>query len=209
MERMTGAAARRMEQAAWALRRATRQLSRRYGAWGWSMLACGAGAVLAGAALHYQLAEAAALQARLAARAAVAAAPPAPVAPAGGSSARARLLAFEQHLLAHEEIPFVVEELMALGGREGLVMQRGEYRPQADGPGAFLRYRMILPVTGAAPAVQRFMLAALRQHRNLALESVQFKRARVGAGDVEARIQWVMLSRLPARTAATEEGARP
>jgi hypothetical protein len=214
MERIMAAAGRAaaclprcVEQVDWAARRGARALSRRFGAWGWSMLACASGAVLAVAAQQYQLAAAAALQARLAAPPPTTAAALAGV--AGDAAARARLRAFEQHLLAHEAIPSTLQELLDLGGREGLSMQRGEYRPQVDGAGAFLRYRMTLPVTGSAAALQRFILAALRQHPSLALEGVQLKRARAGAADVEARIEWLILSRLPARAAAAGDGGAP
>jgi len=56
---------------------------------------------------------------------------------------------------------------------------------------------MTLPVQGDAGAIRRFMLAALLAHKTLALESVQFKRDRAATAEVEARIQWVLLTRLP------------
>jgi hypothetical protein len=42
------------------------------------------------------------------------------------------------------------------------------------------------------------MLAALREHRTLALESVTFKRERVEAHDIEARIQFAFITTVPA-----------
>lgn len=81
-------------------------------------------------------------------------------------------------------------------------MQRGSYRPQVDVAGGFLRYRMTLPVKGSGPAIQRFMQTALRKQKTLALDSVQFKRARIGSSDIEARIEWLMLTRLPAADGA-------
>jgi hypothetical protein len=77
------------------------------------------------------------------------------------------------------------------------VLARGDYRAQPDLQGGFMRYRMSLPVKGDAPAVLKLMQAALQSHKTLALESVQFKRARIESADVEVRLQWVLLTRLP------------
>lgn len=114
-----------------------------------------------------------------------------------GLDGRARLAEFDAYLPRHEEIPATLAALFNLAQREGLSIARGEYKAQADGPGRFLRYRMALPVQGDAAAIRRFMLAALQAHKTLALESVQFKRERPGVAAVEARIQWVLLLRLP------------
>lgn len=111
--------------------------------------------------------------------------------------ARLRMLAFQNHLLPHDEIPDVVQSLLKLAEEEKLWISRGEYRPQIDLQGDFLRYRMTLPVKGDAQAIYRFMRAALRTQKALALESVQFKRERIQSQNIDARIQWVVLTRLP------------
>lgn len=208
MDGLSARAARLAGAASWSVRRAARGWSRRHGLWGWAMLAAAACALGAGALLRGEQLRAGALAQQLAAQrsAQSAAAALAPLAPAaapaasasGMAGARARLRAFDQHLLPHEDLPVAVQALLDLGSAEGLSVLRGSYRLQADSAGGFVRYRMSLPVQGAAPAVQRFMLAALRQQPNLALDSVQFKRARIGATEIEARIQWVLLARLPA-----------
>lgn len=195
----------------WELRRATRTFGDRFGVFGWAMLGA-AVCLVAGAALaRHHAAQRGLLETRLAARLADNAATAKPlvalVAPGDGGWARARLKAFDAHLLPHGAIPFVVQDLLDLGEAEGLSMQRGSYRPQVDTAGGFLRYRMTLPVKGAGPAIQRFMKAALRKEKNLALDSVQFKRARIGATDIEARIQWVMLTTLPSDAAVAAANA--
>jgi hypothetical protein len=189
--------------ARWELSRGARGFTRRFGSFGWALLGCAACAALALAVERSQAAQVRTLETRLAARMADnAAAARTPIAanpqPASGDAgARARLKAFDEQLLPHGDIPVVVQDLLDLGEAEGLSMQRGSYRPQPDVSGGFLRYRMTLPVKGPGTAIQRFMKAALRKQKNLALDSVQFKRARIGSSDVEARIEWVMLSRLP------------
>lgn len=181
----------------WEARRAARAFVRRRGVFWPALLACLA---LAGAGLvagRDQAVRAALLAASAPAAAPVATAVAPDASDPGQAGARSRLRAFDAHLLPHADIPFALQDLLELGAAEGLSMQRGSYRPQADGAGGFLRYRMTLPVRGPAPAIQRFMKAALQRHRNLALDGVQFKRERVGATEIEARIDWVLLARLP------------
>jgi len=118
-----------------------------------------------------------------------------PAAPA--MDGRERLRAFEAHLVPHEEIPNVLQNLFRLADAENLTLQRGEYKVEPDSNGGFIRYRMILPVNGGSSAVYRFIQAALLAHGALALDSVQFRRERIDAQNVEARIQWILLTRLP------------
>lgn len=112
--------------------------------------------------------------------------------------ARARLQAFDRHLVPHEEIAVALQDLIALAESTGLVLARGAYRPQPDPQGGYLRYRMTLPVIGPADAIHRFVMTALGRQRSLSLESVQFKRERSDSAHIEARIQWALLARLPA-----------
>lgn len=194
---------RAFEQAGWELRRAVRAFSRRLGLAGWLLLGCGVAAAAALAVAQRQAGVIAALDARLAdatARrgASALSAKPAPVATAGRAAAQGNLDAFDRILLPHDDIPLVVEDILRLADESGLSIKRGDYRPQADVAGAFLRYRMTLPVKGAAPAIHRFLQASLRAQKTLALESVQFKRDRIDSPEVEARVQWAIFTRLPA-----------
>lgn len=115
---------------------------------------------------------------------------------------RSRLRAFDAYLPRHDDIPDVVKDLMQLAETEHLTLVRGEYRPRIEPQSGFVRYGMTLPVRGDAQSVYRFMLAALKAHRTLALETVQFKRGRISSSEVEARIQWVLITGLPGSTAA-------
>lgn len=123
------------------------------------------------------------------------------------ANARLQLKAFEDYLPRHAEIPTVIQDLIALAESEGLLLARGDYKPQPDHQAGLMRYRMTLPVKGEAAAIHRFMLAALKANRTLALESVQFKRERSDSGELEARIQWVLLTRLPAWVTQTPAGS--
>jgi len=182
---------------AWELRRAARAFMRHGGRVGIVLLLAalvGAGAAIVG---QRQAAAAQQAQARLAERLAQRAAAPA-LPPAGTAlDGRARLKAFDDYLPPHDDIPSVVQDLLNQAEDQHLVLARGDYRAQPDLQGGFMRYRMSLPVKGDAPAVLKLMQAALQSHKTLALESVQFKRARIESADVEARLQWVLLTRLP------------
>lgn len=113
------------------------------------------------------------------------------------SAARDRLRQFESLLLAHDDIPAVVEDVLRRAEDEGLLIQRGDYRPQVDLQGGFMRYRMSLPVAGKPESIHRFIQSALVAHRSLALESIHFGRERMEAGQIEARLQWSLLTRMP------------
>jgi hypothetical protein len=188
---------------AWEALRLLHACRRRYGMFGWAMLAC---AFVAGACLvlarHEQgqgSVDRQQLAARLAENSRAAASAPLAAGPApGAAGARARLQAFDAQLLDQGAIAFAIQDLLDLGEAEGLVMQRGSYRPQADLAGGFLRYRMSVPVKGPGPAIQRFIKASLRKQGSLALSSVQFKRPRIGSPDIEARIDWILLATIPA-----------
>lgn len=104
---------------------------------------------------------------------------------------------FEQVLPAQDDIPDVLERLFELGLEERLLLSRGEYRPQTDEAGQLVRYRMTMPIKGNAASVQRFMERALAGNRSLVFESVQFRRDRIQAEQVEAIVQWTLITALP------------
>jgi hypothetical protein len=109
------------------------------------------------------------------------------------------LKSFEDFLVPHEDIPVVVQDLLRMAEDQKLTVQKGEYRVQRDVTGGFMRYRMSLPVKGAATTIHRYIETALRAQKTLALESVQFKRDRIESIDIEARMQWVVFTRLPVK----------
>ena len=110
---------------------------------------------------------------------------------------RDKLAAFERQLPAYEDVPQALQDLLDLAAKDGLEVSKGDYRPQPDVQGRFMRYRMALPVKGKSTAVQHFMVGVLASQRTLALESVQFKRQGIDSSEVEARIQWTLITQLP------------
>lgn len=203
MARLAGLAA-GLQGGAWSARRALRLADRRVGAPGLAAAGLTAVALVAWAAGVPMARQAADLQREL----------DQPVVPArhpvalpGNNSTRLR--EFQALLAPHEDIPAVVQDLLARGDKLGLRMPKGEYRLDTDLQGGFARYRMVMPISGEPESVQRFLGAALAGHKSLALESLQFKRESVSARSVEARVQWTLLVRLPSASGASPTGERP
>lgn len=111
--------------------------------------------------------------------------------------AKQRLQDFEQMLIPHENIPKALGDLLQLAEDEGLLVSRADYRPDEDGLGHFMRYRIQMPIKGTTDAIQRFLRAALQAQRNLILESVQLKRETSQSNELDANVQWVLLTQLP------------
>lgn len=181
--------------AAWEVRRGLRTFTRRCGPAGWVAVCAGVLALTGMAVRNAEVDRLAGLRTQLNAQAWTANAdrPAAPQALTG----RAQLQAFVDKLPGRDDIPAAIQDLLNLAEDEGLTMAKGDYRPEADVAGGFLRYRMTLPVKGNAQAVYRYVQRALNQQPSLALETIAFKRERIESAEMEARIQWVMLTRLP------------
>jgi hypothetical protein len=191
---------------AWELRRVAQAFMRRFGKTGLLICLCMGLVAVSGWIRYAQGVALLAAQKELQA-------PTGPVldlkADVSDANGRARLAAFEQVLLPYEDIPDAIRSLFEAARREGLTLSKGEYRPQADVQGGFLRYRMALPVKGDADAIRRFMLSVLDTQKTLGLESVQFKRKGIASREVEARIQWTLFARLPMHGAASIRRVEP
>lgn len=122
---------------------------------------------------------------------------PRPAVAAFGARAPSGMEGFQRILTPHDDIPSTLSGLFDLAGQQQITLARGEYRAQADAVGGFLRYKISLPVKGQASAIQAFIEESLLRNRSLAFESVQFKREKIEAPQVEARIQWTLFTQLP------------
>jgi hypothetical protein len=184
-----------MERIIFEARRYSQALRRTLGIWGMAMLGCVLISALVSALAHPQSKRIANTPPPLA-RHKVAALPAPP------TLAHVDALAsFEERLLPPEDLPLVVKKLLQSAEKQGLAVQRGTYRPQVDPVGRFMRYRMSMPVQGAAVAIQTWLHDALLQEKMLALESVQFKRESAQTSNVEARIAWLVFTRMPSALA--------
>ncbi|MGB8337661.1 MAG: hypothetical protein WCD07_12475 [Burkholderiales bacterium] len=182
-----------LEQAWWNLKLVLRSFERRFGWVGWLILTSLLMAILAWGVEHRQA------KALIEAKGKLAQHRPAPVVvinPVQINSAE-HIHAFDVFLLPHNEIPAAIEELLRLAGEQRLVALKGEYRPTIEPQGQFMRYRMLIPVKGEAQAIRHFMQAAMLAQKALALESIQFKRDRIDSTQIEAKINWVLITQLP------------
>ncbi|MCU6496447.1 type 4a pilus biogenesis protein PilO [Rugamonas sp. A1-17] len=117
---------------------------------------------------------------------------PAPTA-AGG------VAAFYAYLPAHDAIPDQLKELVKVAQQSGIALTKAEYKPEMDAKAGFLRYRITLPVKADYASVQAFIIGALQALPTLTLDSVAFKREQIESGEIDARIQFVLLVRQEAR----------
>lgn len=168
----------------------------------WRMLgwpsAIGA-ACLALAAIAVQQGEALAgrqqsLRAQLAVMAKQAALPPAPVTLDADADS---LAAFHAYLPAHDSIPEQLKTLLEVAQQSGVTLAKADYKPQEDGNTAFLRYQITLPVKAEYAQLQTFIVDALQALPTLTLDSVLFKREQIEAGEIDARIQFILLVKKP------------
>ncbi len=184
------------EAAAWETQRGLRMLTRRFGWAGWIGLCAGVVALSSLVARDAESDRLASLRSQWRAQTFTETVKR----PAASQvvTGRLQMQAFVDRLPGHDDIPTAIQDLLSLAEDEGLVIAKGDYRPEADVAGGFLRYRLTLPVQGNAQAVYRYVQRALNKQPTLALETVAFKRERIESAEMEARIQWVMLTRLPA-----------
>jgi len=77
--------------------------------------------------------------------------------------------------------------------KSGVTLAKADYKPQADGNTAFLRYQITLPVKAEYAQLQTFIVDALQALPTLTLDSVLFKREQIEAGEIDARIQFILL----------------
>ena len=103
------------------------------------------------------------------------------------------LAAFHAYLPAHDSIPDQLKALLEVAQKSGVTLAKADYKPQEDGNTAFLRYQIILPVKAEYAQLQTFIVDALQALPTLTLDSVLFKREQIEAGEIDARIQFILL----------------
>ncbi|MFZ4875095.1 type 4a pilus biogenesis protein PilO [Janthinobacterium sp. Mn2066] len=107
------------------------------------------------------------------------------------------LAAFHAYLPAHDTIPEQLQQLLEVARKSGVILAKADYKPQEDGNTAFLRYQISLPVKAEYAQLQAFIVEALQALPTLTLDSVLFKREQIEAGEIDARIQFILLVKQP------------
>jgi Tfp pilus assembly protein PilO len=128
---------------------------------------------------------------------------PQPLADAPGDAAR-QLAAFYAYLPAHENIPELLKQLVAVAEKNGVTLAKADYKPQPEDNADFMRYQVTLPIKADYARVQGFIVGALHALPTLTLDSVTFKREQIETGEVEARVQFNLLVRKAAAKGARQ-----
>ncbi len=105
------------------------------------------------------------------------------------------IAAFYAYLPEHTAIPDHLRQLVEIAESHGITLSKAEYKAEAESRADFLRYRITLPIRADYASTQDFLIHALQAMPTLTLEAVAFKRTQIEAGEVEARIQLVLLVR--------------
>lgn len=193
------------QRAAWAFLRHARAARQRFGWFGGLICACVLVAIVAIVLRHHQLAQV--REMTVSAQQPVQAVVAAPEIDASAMALKTGLAQFEANLVDYEDSSFVLQDLLDQAKALGLSLPRGEYQSSIDQAGGFLRYRMTLPAKGQGDALPKFIVGALQAHPSLALEGVQFKRVSGVSQDIDARLQFVLMTRLPKRLTTPTRGA--
>lgn len=131
-----------------------------------------------------------------------------PVALSDIAQDRVRLQAFLTGLPSHRDIPSAVQTLLTLADQHGVSLIKGDYQFQPDAVAGFARYRMALPLQGGSTQVRRFVSAALNAQPSLGIESLQLRREQAQTDQIEARLEWVLYTRLPESVGPAAEAPR-
>lgn len=105
-----------------------------------------------------------------------------------------------------------VERIYKLAERHGVGVTEADFRDDGDGAGIG-RLQMAFPAKARYPQFRRFIEDVLREHANVSLDRITFKRRQVGDTQVEAQVALSLWLQGPApapaaKTASASEDAR-
>jgi Tfp pilus assembly protein PilO len=103
-----------------------------------------------------------------------------------------KLQAFYKSIPERDKIPDRLNELFKLASETGLSLDIGDYTLVHEVSGRLDRFQITFPVKGSYPKLRQFIFAAIEVTPGLALESIAFKRERIGDGEVEARLSFLL-----------------
>jgi Tfp pilus assembly protein PilO len=103
-----------------------------------------------------------------------------------------QLAAFYRLFPIEQDATDSVGKIVAIGKRDGLVLQQAEYKAEPDKTGKLTRFQMSLPLKGEYQAIRRFLSDVYAEMPIVALEQVQFERQKVGDSMVDAKVRLVI-----------------
>ena len=110
---------------------------------------------------------------------------------------KVQLADFYGRLPEVKQAPEIASRLHLYASNAGLTLERGEYRPQADAAGKFIRYQIVLPVSGSYTQVRRFLGEVMRDLPGLALDGISFRREAPGSSQLQAELRFTAFLRRP------------
>lgn len=105
------------------------------------------------------------------------------------SSPAAQIAAFERFFPPAADINRVLRDIHAAAEKEGLQLERGEYRLVEEAGLDLLRYQITLPVKGSYANINLFVSRILRDIPSLALDGIGLQRPNAGEAAIEAQIR--------------------
>jgi hypothetical protein len=107
-------------------------------------------------------------------------------------SARQQLGKFYGFFPSADHASAPLGRIFGVAEQHALQLREGEYRVMRSGTDGLARYQLRFPVRGSYPQLRRFVAAALGEVPNLALDSIQFERKKVGESVANAKVTFVM-----------------
>jgi hypothetical protein len=89
-------------------------------------------------------------------------------------------------------VPDWLGKLNSIAVKQNLSLDVGNYSLVHNQSARLDRFRITLPIKGSYPQVRKFIATALATVPALSLESVAIKRDKVGDGQVEARVEFLL-----------------
>jgi hypothetical protein len=105
------------------------------------------------------------------------------------------LATFESRLAGPDDVTNLMVQVWKLGADAGLQMNKVDYRTEPDPGGGFERLSVTLPMTGAYPAVRRFVFSLMAEYPGLSLDKLDMKREQTAHGRVETTVHLTLLTR--------------
>lgn len=103
-----------------------------------------------------------------------------------------RIRAFIDAFPERKNVPYWIHQIHSVADREGIVLERGEYRrPTGEGP-LPIPVKITLPVKASYAQIRRFITATLAEVPTLALDEVAFQRQSARDPKIEAQIRFTL-----------------
>lgn len=103
-----------------------------------------------------------------------------------------RIRAFVEFFPARKNVPHWIHQIHSIADKEGIVLERGDYRrPTGEGP-LPVPVKITLPAKGSYAQIRRFIIATLAEVPTLALDEVSFQRQNARDPKIEAQIRFTL-----------------